>query len=159
MMTYNSYSYSWDALVERKKGEAVRSAVRELGTWAEETRLPKDVADWAKFLARSIHVITPEEVDDVIGWDLAPDGTKVPGTEFTWREAYPNPEMSPAEGQAVAYISDMSLDLPQEVFSKAAELFDKHGVLDVWSSILQDGYDGLTKISISSQLSFYTCYD
>ena len=46
-------------------------------------------------------------------------------------------------GQAVVYISDMSLDLPQEVLSKAAELFDKHGVLDVWSSILQNDYDGL----------------
>ena len=81
MMTYNSYSYSWDALVERKKGEAVRSAVRELGTWAEETRLPKDVADWAKFLAKSIHVITTEEVDDVIGWDLERD-------KSTWHRVY-----------------------------------------------------------------------
>ena len=65
----------------------------------------------------------------------------MPGTEITWRGAYP--EMCPAEGQAVVYISDMSLDLPQEVLSKAAELFDKHGVLDVWSSILQNDYDGL----------------
>ena len=30
MMTYGSYGYSWDALVEREKGEAVRSAVGDL---------------------------------------------------------------------------------------------------------------------------------
>ncbi len=111
--------------------------------------MPKDVTDRTKYLAKSIHVIMPEEVDDVIGWDLAPDGTKVPGTEFTQREAYP--EMCPVEGQAVVFIFDMSLDFPQEVFSKAAELFDKHEVLDVWSSILQHGYDGLARISISRQ--------
>lgn len=145
------FGYSWDALVERKKGEAVRATVGELRTWAEETRLQKEVAYWAKFLARIIWVTMPEQVDDVWAWELAPDGTRVLGTEITWREAFP--EMCPAEGQALVYISDMLLDLPQDVLSKVAELFDKHGALDVWSAILREGYDGLADICRSSQLA------
>jgi len=138
------FGYSWDALIERKKGEAVEAAVGDLRTWVEETPMREEVAYWAKFLARMICVVMPEHVDDVWGWTLAPDGTRAPGTEFTWREAYP--EMCPTGGEALVYISDMLLDLPQEVLSKVAELFDEHGVLDVWCAILQDGHDGLHRV-------------
>jgi hypothetical protein len=37
--------------------------------------------------------------------------------------------MCPAPGQAWVYISDMSLDYPEEVMSKTSELFEKHGCL------------------------------
>lgn len=127
--------YSWDKQVDREVGEKVKLAAEELRKWAEGPQKSAEVASWGKHLAQMIAVFMPEQVDQVLGYEITEEGTKKPGTEFTLRQAYPG--MCPAPGQSWIYISDMSLD--PEVMSKVAELFQKHGVGEIWAAILRNG--------------------
>ena len=129
--------YAWDKQVERKVGENVRAAAKELRRWAEDPHRSVKVASWGKHLAIMIAVFLPEQADEVLGCDLAPDGSKIPGTEVTLRQAYPG--MCPVPGRAWVYISDMSLDYPDEVMAKAAEIFKNYGVQEIWADILRNG--------------------
>lgn len=129
--------YAWDKQIERKVGEKVRAAAKELRKWAKGPQKSIEVASWGKPLAIMITVFLPEQADEMLGCDLTPDGSKVLGTEVTLREAYP--EMCPVPGQAWVYISDMSLDYPDEVMSKAAEVFKKYGAQKIWADILRNG--------------------
>ncbi len=62
--------YAWGKQIERKVGEKVGAAAKELRKWAEGPQKSIEVASWGKHLAIMITVFLHEQADEMPGWNM-----------------------------------------------------------------------------------------
>ncbi len=134
MFRGKSLAYEWISSVQRGQALAMRKASEELREWANSPRLPSEVASEAQIVAAMIMVHLPEEGDDPWGQGNTSDG------DLTVRERFSEETWPPAEGQAIIDVFQIRVDIPVEVLAKIDEIFEKHGVLDIWYEVRREGF-------------------
>jgi hypothetical protein len=124
--------FEWSTIVEREKGKAACAAADELRAWAENPWTPEVLGYFGSELS-AIWLFLPERANDI--WFESKRGEG----EVTFKQHFG--KNWPGDGDALLWALDLPWlwKVPPSVKAKAAECFAKHGVLDVWRTIVEDG--------------------